>query len=339
MPSGAIHLVEWGHPLFSIFMQLFIDTNILLSFYALNAEDLGELGKLRDLIGTGQVQLLLTQQVLDEFYRNRESRIEGAIKPLYGQAFNPQLPQVCADYPEAERLRRALQEYEQAHGVLVRKISEDIRDKNLRADRLLLSLFEVGTMLTIDERRIEQARLRMGVGNPPGKNNSLGDAINWECLMAEVPDDSDLFLISGDKDYISALNEDELNGFLQDEWQRRKGAQVRFYRRLSTFCKEQLPEIAMASLRDRDFLIRELTNGPSMTATQKIIDRLRSYPEFTAAQANGIVLAALGNQRFGWAIDEEEAVRGFLLEIVTKYGSYIDPEALSKLRALLKMPG
>ncbi len=29
-------------------MQLFIDTNILLSFYALNQEDLKELGKLAD---------------------------------------------------------------------------------------------------------------------------------------------------------------------------------------------------------------------------------------------------------------------------------------------------
>jgi PIN domain len=315
-------------------MQLFIDTNILLTFYALNQEDLGELAKLRDQITTGHVRLLLTQQVLDEFYRNREQRIDGAIKSLYAQTFNPQLPQICSDYPEAERLRKALQDYERTHSLLLDKISGDIRAKNLRADRLLQSLFEVGTMLTIDERRIEQARLRMGVGNPPGKNNSLGDAINWECLMAEVPNDTDLFLISGDKDYISALNEDELNGFLQDEWRRRKGAKVCFYRRLSTFFKEQLPEIALASLRDRDFLIRELANGQSLAATQKIIGRLRTYPEFTIAQANGIVTAALSNPRFTWAI-EEENVRGFLTDITTKYAAHIDPDALEKLQSLL----
>jgi predicted nucleic acid-binding protein len=315
-------------------MQLFIDTNILLTFYALNQEDLGEIAKLRDQIITGHVQLLLTQQVLDEFYRNREQRIEGAIKSLYGQTFNPQLPQLCSNYSEAERLRQALQEYEQAHSLLIDKVSEDIKAKNLRADRLLQSLFELGTMLPIDDRRIEQARLRMGIGNPPGKNNSLGDAINWECLMAEVPHGKDLFLISGDKDYISALNEDELNGFLQDEWQRRKGAKVCFYRRLSTFFKEQLPEIALASLRDRDFLVRELANGQSLAATQKIIARLSTYPEFTVTQANGIVAAALSNPRFTWAIAEEN-VRSFLTDITTKYATYIDPDAMEKLQSLL----
>jgi hypothetical protein len=42
-------------------MQLFIDTNILLTFYALNQEDLAEIAKLRDQIITGHVQLLLTK--------------------------------------------------------------------------------------------------------------------------------------------------------------------------------------------------------------------------------------------------------------------------------------
>jgi PIN domain len=319
-------------------MQLFIDTNILLSFYALNAEDLNELTKLRDLISTGQVQMLLTQQVLDEFYRNRESRIEGAVKPLYNQTFSPQLPQACADYPEAAQWQQALQAYERAHSALTEKISADIAAKNLPADRLLQSLFELGTMLPIDAQRIEQARLRMGVGNPPGKNNSLGDAINWECLLTAVPHGTDLFLVSGDKDYASALQEDALNGFLQDEWQRRKNSQVRFYRRLSTFCKEQLPEVAMASLRDRDFLIRELATSTSLTAILKLVERLRSYPEFTTAQANGILIAALGNQRFNWSIAEAPAIRSFLQDIIAKYESYLDPASLAKLRPLLESP-
>ncbi|MFM2304964.1 MAG: hypothetical protein RLZZ135_2376, partial [Cyanobacteriota bacterium] len=41
-------------------MRLFIDTNILLSFYSLNQEDLSELNKLIDAIERKQITLLLT---------------------------------------------------------------------------------------------------------------------------------------------------------------------------------------------------------------------------------------------------------------------------------------
>jgi predicted nucleic acid-binding protein len=79
-------------------MQLFIDTNILLSFYSLNQEDLNELHKLIDAIDRQQITLLLTDQIIDEFNRNREQRIDGAIKSLRTQTFNPQYPQISEDY-------------------------------------------------------------------------------------------------------------------------------------------------------------------------------------------------------------------------------------------------
>jgi predicted nucleic acid-binding protein len=160
-------------------MQLFIDTNILLSFYALNQEDLRELRKLADRVINKEVTLLITDQIIDEFYRNREQRIEGSLKSFYGQTFNPQLPQICENYPEeAERLRNALKEYEQAHSVMVARVAIDIKAKNLQTDQIIRSFFENGHKVVLDQAIIDRARLRMGVGNPPGKNNSLGDAIN-----------------------------------------------------------------------------------------------------------------------------------------------------------------
>ena len=315
-------------------MQLFIDTNILLSCYAFNQEDLEELSKLADLVATGQVTLLITDQILDEFYRNRERRIEGALKSFYGQTFNPQLPQICQDYSEITQLRKTLQEYEQAHSAMVAKISIDIKAKNLPADRILRYLFEKGTKLAIDSVVIDRARLRMSVGNPPGKNNSLGDAINWECLLVAVPDQTDLFMISGDKDYSSAFSEDDLSEFLRDEWERRKQSTIHFYRRLSGFCQEQLPTIGIANLRDRDFLVRELASSQSLADVQKYISKLRSYPEFTAAQVNGMVVTLFQNQRVAWAIADDE-IRSFWLDLVSRYNQYLDPATLDQLRVLL----
>ncbi len=318
-------------------MQLFIDTNILLSFYAFNQEDLEELGKLADLVAAGEVTLLITDQILDEFYRNRERRIEGALKSFYSQTFNPQLPQICADYPEVEQLLTTLKEYEKVHSAIVAKISIDIKAKNLQADRMLRSLFEKGTKLVIDAAVIDRARLRMSVGNPPGKNNSLGDAINWECLLTEVPDGTDLFLISGDKDYSSVFSEDDLSDFLRDDWERRKQSTIYFYRRLSGFCKEQLPTIGMANLRDRDFLVRELASSQSLADVHKYIGKLRTYPEFTAPQVNGMVMAVLHNQRVAWAIEEDD-IHSFWQDLINRYERYLDPAALDRLKLLLAPP-
>jgi predicted nucleic acid-binding protein len=315
-------------------MQLFIDTNILLSFYGLNQEDLRELNKLADRVINKELTLLITDQIIDEFSRNREQRIEGTLKSFYGQTFNPQLPQICEEYPEANQLRLALKDYEKAHSALIAKMVVDIKAKNLQADRIVQSFFDQGTKVPISELVVERAKLRMSLGNPPGKNNSLGDAVNWECLLTAVPSDEDLFLISGDKDYSSPLGDEELSGFLQDEWQRRKHSKIRFYRRLSGFFKDQIPDIGMANARDRDFLVRELNSCQSLIDVQKVVKRLSAYPLFTAGQVNGIMSAALNNQLVTWSIEDDQ-VYSFLQDIVSRYEQYLDIEMLDRLRGLL----
>ena len=315
-------------------MQLFIDTNILLSFYSLNQEDLAELSKLSDLIAQQHITLLLTDQIIDEFNRNREQRIDGAIKSLRSQTFNPQFPQLSEDYPEVDLVRESLKHYEQAHIALVNRMTIDIKAKALKADRIIQSFFTLGKKLPAHSHILDRARFRMGVGNPPGKNNSLGDAINWECLLAEIPAGEDLFFVTGDKDYCSALNEDEFSDFLQTEWQNKKQKQIYFYKRLSGFCKEQFPEIALASVRDKEFLIRDLVNSQSIGDTQKAIAKLTYYQEFTAAQVNTIVAAAISNRQVVWSI-EEDLVKGFLSSLVINNSQYLDPDSLTNICQLL----
>jgi PIN domain len=315
-------------------MQLFIDTNILLSFYALNQDDLAELSKLIDAIDKQQITLLLTDQIVDEFNRNREQRIDGAIKSLRTQTFNPQFPQLCEDYSEIDRLRESIKQYEQAHIALTTKIIADIKVKNLKADRIIQSLFKLGKKLTNSNLMLDRARLRMGVGNPPGKNNSLGDAINWECLLDETPAGKDLYFITGDKDYCSALNEDEFSDFLLTEWSDRKQTKIFFYKRLASFCKEQFPEITLATARDKDFLIRDLVNSQSIANTQIAISKLSYYSEFTAAQVNTIVAAAISNRQVVWSI-EDDRVRSFLRSVVANNKQYLDAASLIAIDELL----
>lgn len=315
-------------------MQLFIDTNILLSFYSLNQDDLAELNKIIAAIEQQQITLLLTDQIINEFYRNREQRIDGAIKSFRTQTFSTQFPQLCEDYPEINTLRAALKHHEQAHAALSARILIDIKAKTLKADRIIQSLFSLGTKLSPDIATVERAKLRMSVGNPPGKNNSLGDAINWESLLTETPAGEDLYFITGDKDYCSALNDDDFSDFLLTEWDLQKQTKIYFYKRLSSFCKEKFPEITIASARDKDFLIRDLVNSQSIASTQIAIDKLSYYSEFTAAQVNTIVGAAISNCQVGWSI-EDERVKSFLQSVVSNNEQYLDPASLAAITELL----
>ena len=60
-------------------MNIFIDTNVYLSFYHLSSDDLEELKKLVVLAREGKVVLLLPEQVIDEFRRNRAANLRSVL--------------------------------------------------------------------------------------------------------------------------------------------------------------------------------------------------------------------------------------------------------------------
>jgi predicted nucleic acid-binding protein len=182
-------------------MHLFIDTNVFLSFYHLTSDDLEELRKLAVLIEQKRVVLLLPQQVVDEFRRNRETKIADAIKGLKEQRLNLQFPQICKDYPEYAELRTLQKQYEERHAALLDKLTHDISDGTLKADETIKELFAKAERIENTPEIVVRARLRVDIGNPPGKELSLGDAINWETLLERMPILTDLHFISDDQDY------------------------------------------------------------------------------------------------------------------------------------------
>ena len=73
-------------------MNLFIDTNVFLSFFHLTNDDLEELRKLIVLLDKEEVHLLLPEQVIHEFRRNRENKIYDLLKRLRDQKIKYQFP-------------------------------------------------------------------------------------------------------------------------------------------------------------------------------------------------------------------------------------------------------
>jgi predicted nucleic acid-binding protein len=264
-------------------MHIFIDTNIFLSFYHLTSDDLEELRKLGVLLDEKHVVLYLTDQVAAEFRRNRENKIAEALKGLKEQRLNLHFPQVCKDYPEYGDLRELQSQYEQAHSTLIKKLADDVAATKLKADMTIQELFAKATLLEATDATLARARLRVQIGNPPGKDDSFGDAVNWELLMEKGTEGKDLQVITDDRDYISVLDENRLKEFLVEEWEDRKKSKVLFHRRLSSFFKSHFPQINLASDLERELAIRALAASASFATTHACVARLSKYTQFTAA--------------------------------------------------------
>lgn len=318
-------------------MNLFIDTNVFLSFYHLTNDDLEEIHKLTVLIEKKEVTLWLTQQVKDEFKRNRENKISDAIKKLKEQNSKPQFPQICKDYEEYPQIRELHKQYLQKLASLTKKVTDDVNERTLKADEKIAELFEKAQIINTTEDLISKARFRMDVRNPPGKDGSLGDAINWEGLLNSVDDNQKLYLVADDKDYYSVLDENKLKEFLSDEWKEKKSEDVVFYRRLSQFFKEHYPSIKLASEIEKELAIRNLVNSGSFSSTHSAISKLAKYAEFNKSQVNELVQACLANDQVNWIICDSD-VEEFYKSILSNHEELIEGELLDKLREELKIP-
>jgi predicted nucleic acid-binding protein len=314
--------------------HLFIDTNVLLSFYHYSGDDLEELKKLIVLLDQKKIKLYVPAQVKSEFNRNREVKIADALKRLIDQRLSLQFPQICKDYPEFEAMRRLQYGYEREHSLLLNKLKGDVANHKLKADEIISNIFSFAMTIESDDLIVARARLRYDLGNPPGKKGSLGDAVNWEALLSAVPSGKDLYFITDDKDFSSPLNEDDFNGFLAAEWSKEKRSDVIFYKRISAFFKEHFPAIKLAVEFEKDLLISDLTESSSFSRTHSVIAKLSRFTDFTADQLNSIVSGAVSNSQVRSIIDDSY-VRDFLTTVLKGHKGLIDQENLEMLEFLL----
>lgn len=315
-------------------MNIFIDTNIFLSFYHFTNEDLEELKKLGVLLEQGKVKLYLPEQVIQEFQRNRDNKIADALKRLREQKLDLRFPQFCKEYEEFENLRQLQRSYSKVHAELIKKAIEDIQSQNLKADQVIHELFENGIMIPVDDTIEDLARTRMDVGNPPGKNGSLGDALNWETLLRDIPEWEDLYFVTDDKDYSSPIDVNTFNAYLSQEWVTKKESNIVYYRSLSEFFKEHFPKISLASELEKDLVIRDLANSSSFAETHTIISKLNKFADFTVAQVNAIIEAATANNQVYWIITDTD-VNNFLMKVVKGREDKINPESLDELMNII----
>lgn len=190
-------------------MNLFIDTNIWLSLYDFSNDNLAQFEKLKT-YKDNKIKLYIPQQVVDEVYRNRDNKLNSTYKDFNLSV--PKFPNFTKTYSEYNELKNKMEIIAKEFNERKNKIHDDILNNNLSADKTIEEFFNQNSILECSDDIMTKAYNRYNKGNPPGKENSYGDAINWETLLKNISD-GDLYFITSDKDFISDLSKKDFNYF------------------------------------------------------------------------------------------------------------------------------
>lgn len=232
-------------------MKLFIDANIYLDFYEIQAVK----PLLKPLIEVSE-HVLVTRQVIDEVYR-RKLDIANKRFNEYLSKINTSLalPDVLTENAVAqidEKAINKLKEFsyslkeckellEDIYGVTLEQISKN--EDNVSTE--LMKLFN--NALTCTKEQIASAQIRKCFGNPPGKiGDPVGDEINWEQMLDYAKENAcPIWVVSRDGDYMSKVfNKRTLgNPFLLREIHERGLTDFRFFDNLSAALQEIKKEI------------------------------------------------------------------------------------------------
>lgn len=282
--------------------NVFIDTNIWLSLYHFTNDDLTQFEKLKNMIGKS-INLIIPKQVYDEIKRNRESKIMDALKNF--ELKEPKYPVFCKGYEKFESLRKDLCSIVNEFNSFKKKIETDITSEELPADKTLRSFFSIIDLIPCDNY-VDKAYIRYGIGNPPGKDNKYGDAVNWECILDNVPSGEDLYFISADKDYRSLISDKNMNPFLLKEWEEKKESKIYFYSNLVGFLNAHVNEIQLEVETDKQKLIDNLYKSRSFASTHEVIALIKRYSGWTEQQIEKICSALVDNRQVSWIIQDPD---------------------------------
>lgn len=299
-------------------MKVFIDTNILLDIYHLSGADLEELRKLKKMVEKGKVELLVSSQVVDEFWRNRERVVADALKNFRESKATAKIPNIIRAYPEAKELKASVDKTNEIVKALLKKATEDIENDSLKADAVIQELLSAVTVGEISDKTFARAKRRCEVGNPPGKKDSLGDGINWEWLLAQEIEfwDDELVVISADGDYESELIKGKPREYLLREWNKKNpGCNLVLEKSLTDFLTTRFPDIQLAEEIDKIEEIERLENSSNFATTHKAVAALSKYDDFKDAEINRVVDAYLENNQVAWILGDED-VKAFGKKVV-----------------------
>jgi hypothetical protein len=190
------------------------------------------------------------------------------------------------------------------------------------ADQLFARIANKASIIPTNEEAYEAAIKRSRLGNPPGKSSSsVGDDLNWELLLANVPDTSDLHVITKDGDYASKLNPTQPKSFLIDEWNKFKSGALHLYEQIGHFFSANYPDEQFSLAIEKLESINALINSGSFASSHSAVALLEPYiPFLNEEEAEEVIQGALSNSQVAWIASDSD-VEAFLTKMLSAHGN------------------
>lgn len=218
-------------------------------------------------------------------------------------------------YKEYKELVKIRINYNKKLKNLLNQVDSDIEMQTLHADKVIKEIFSKLVIIRRTEKIINKAIIRYNIGNPPGKDKSYGDAINWEMLLQGVSENEDLYFISADKDFKSVINANRLNPYLSKEWKNKKNTEIFFYKSLTEFFNNHMKDIELKNENEKNILIEKFKNSDSFQETHNLIYKMQRYTSWTNEQIKSLIEISFNNSQV-YFINKDEDIVSFYRNIL-----------------------
>ncbi|MBN9690149.1 MAG: DUF4935 domain-containing protein [Verrucomicrobia bacterium] len=216
-------------------IHVFIDTNVFLDFYSTSTESLTELRRLADMAEGRVVKLWMPDQVKREFWKNRSEKIETILSAYEREKISGSVPVLIREDTEFQDIKNLLRDLEKRKALICKRVRQQILEEKTVADAVIRKLFEAAENLDTSGNVFDRAFQRAARHTPPGKNEDIGDRINWLILLENLPKPCDLHVVSLDEDFEAFKDSETISPYLAYEWRAKNGGSVALWKRISKF--------------------------------------------------------------------------------------------------------
>lgn len=320
-------------------INIFIDTNVLLSLYDVGSNNLTTFRDLLKLM-EDKIQVLLPEQVKNEFYRNRENKLNTIFSNL--PPIPNSFPNVIKDNENFHGIDQELRDLAILYQELIKNIKVSASEEQLLADQAIKEVFDKAKWLVVEDSIIKQAKRRYDIGNPPGKKASYGDAIIWETLLTKSKKRQDIFFVSSDNDYSSQLDRNKISSYLGTEWKNKINSDIYFFKNLDKLLKdrhfkEELDkrgrensqeisvlleniDLEIVYERNKNNLINNLKQSKSFEETHSLISSLSKLSDWTYSQRRDLAEALVNNNQVRSIISDADVFQFYAnLNLMSPY--------------------
>src|SRR5699024_1030488 len=135
----------------------------------MSSNDVKEMEKMLHAMRVHELTVILNDQVVAEYWRNREGVIAEALGNFKKERAPKSFPRMVMGYDSFAKVRELCSSLNTLLAELANQVDVDAKERNLQADKLIGDVFDLSRRVDVDASIMSAAKARFDRGDPPGK--------------------------------------------------------------------------------------------------------------------------------------------------------------------------